>query len=131
MARINDEELPDGAILWRRIIPGWITTDENGVSRPQSWAFIERLTSEVSVFVADMTNKETVLDGHLGDSIIAFSAGIPRSIGGIVAKTPEDPNPAHRVLCYQSGSQMKRAAKKITEEGVYSWIFLVSSPPLS
>jgi alkylated DNA nucleotide flippase Atl1 len=124
MERIDDVELADGTLLWRRIVPAWITTEANGLSRPQSWSFIDRHTNEVSVFIAELTDEETVLNGHLGDSIVAFTAGIPRSVGGIVAKTPEDPNLAHRVLCYQGGSQMKRAAKKITEEGSYEWVVL-------
>jgi len=128
MPRINDEELSNEKVLWRRIIPAWITTDENGQWCPQSLAFIDRHTSEVSVYVAELTDETTVLDRHPGDSIVAFLASIPRSIGGIVAKTPEDPNPAHRVLCYEGGSQMKRAAKKITEKGSYTWVVLV--PPL-
>jgi hypothetical protein len=126
--RTDDSDLPDDTSRWRRVHPNWLTREESGGYRPQSVAFVDRLTSEVSVFVAALTDADSVIAGHPDQSLVAFPAAIPRSVGGIIAKTPEGPNPAHRVLCYPSGGAMKRAAKKITEPGVFHWVRLVPLP---
>ena len=128
MDRVDDEGLADDAPLWRRIIPSWITY-EDGVYRPGSFAFIDRLTYEISVFVASLTDIEAVLKDHPTDSLVQISAKLPRSIGGIVAKTPEDPNPSHRVICYPNPSQMKKAGKLLVQSGNFEWVWLLPPEP--
>lgn len=112
MDRVDDKDLGDEALLYRRILPSWII-HEDGVYRPQSVALKDRHTSEVSVFVADLTTVDAVMQGHPDDSLIEFQAALPRSCAGIISKTPENPDPAHRVLCYPTGNQMVKAAKII------------------
>lgn len=124
MPRVDDDSLGDDRILLRRILPAWII-DEGGKYRPQSIAFVDRHTSEVSVFVADLTDSVAVLRGHPDDSLVAFTVEIPRSVGGIVARTPENPDISHRVLCYPSTSSMRRAGKLIAERA--NWVKLI--PP--
>jgi len=126
MPRVDDDSLGNDRLLLRRILPEWIIS-EKGVCRPQSIAFVDRRTNEVSVFVADLTNAESVLEGHPEASLVAFAVEIPRSAGGIVARTPENPDASHRVLCYPSNSSMKRVAKLIAEGA--QWIRLI--PPVS
>ena len=104
-----------------------------GTYRPQSIAFVDRYTFEVSVFVADLTDPETVLRGHPDDSLVAFRVEIPRSAGGIVACTPENPDASHRVICYPNPSRMRAAGKLIAERGamdqVYPTGFFIDSTP--
>jgi hypothetical protein len=126
MPRVDDESLGDDRVLLRRILPSWII-HESGRYRPQSVAFVDRHTFEVSVFVADLTDSESVLRGHEGDSLVAFAVATPRSYGGIVARTPENPDVSHRVLCYPSTSSMRKAGKQIADEA--QWIKLI--PPVS
>ncbi len=111
MDRVDDPDLGDETVLWRRVLPGWLNPNEGGEYRPQSLAFVDRLTHEVSVFVADLTDVVAVMNGRPDESLVAITAGVPRTAGGIVAKTPENPDPAHRVLCYPNDSRMKKVAK--------------------
>jgi len=126
MPRVDDESLGDDRLLLRRILPEWIIR-ENGRYRPQSIAFMDRHTYEVSVFVADLTDAVSILQGHPQANLVAFVAGIPRSVGGIVARTPENSDPSHRVLCYPTQGLMRKAAKLIAEGA--QWINLI--PPVS
>ena len=64
MDRVDDDDLADDKILWRIILPAWFTVDEDGSRRPQSLSFVDRLTGEVSVFVADLTDADTALAGR-------------------------------------------------------------------
>jgi len=127
MTRVDDQDLDDEDVLWRRVLPTWITPDEVTDYRPISLAFIDRHTSEVSVSVASLTDKATMLKEHPDDSLVAFKAGAVRKAGGIIGLTPENPDPAHRVLCYDNPSQMKKAAKSLTDSSVFSWVVL--KPP--
>ncbi len=124
MPRVDDESLGDDRLLLRRILPQWIIR-ENGRYRPQSIAFMDRHTYEVSVFVADLTDAVLILQGHPQASLVAFVVGIPRSAGGIVARTPENLDTSHRVLCYPNNSSMRRAAKLIADRA--QWVRLI--PP--
>jgi hypothetical protein len=125
MVRVNDDELSDDRVLWRRILPEWIYK-EGGEYRPASLAFIDRRTGEVSVFVTDLTDEYTIMSDYPNESLLAFEARVPRSIGCIIAKTPENPNPAHRVICYENGSAMKRAGKLISKN--FKWVRLLPPP---
>jgi hypothetical protein len=112
MDRVDDLDVGDERLLYRRILPNWIIR-EDGICRPQSVAFVDRHTHEVSVFVADMTSVSAVMEGYPDQSLVEFKAALPRSCSGIVAKTPENLDPAHRVLCYSNQSRMLKGAKLI------------------
>jgi hypothetical protein len=126
MTRIDDESLGDDRILWRRILPHWIINEE-GRDRPQSIAFVDRRSFEISVFVADMTDEDSLMSKYPGESLAAIPAGLPRSLGGIVARTHENPDPAHRVIVFPTPSAMKKASKILAENA--SWIRLIKPPP--
>ena len=119
MDRVDDKDLGDERLLYRRILPGWIIR-EDGEYRPQSIALIDRHTSEISVFVADMTTQDAIMQGYPDDSLVEFKAALPRSCAGIISKTPENPDPAHRVLCYPTGNKMVKAAKIIANN--FRWV---------
>jgi hypothetical protein len=112
MDRVDDKDLGDERLLYRRIIPGWII-HEDGEYRPQSVALVDRHTHEVSVFVADLTTISAIMQDYPEQSLVEFQAALPRKCDGIVSKTPENPDPAHRVLCYPTGNKMVKAAKII------------------
>lgn len=133
MPRVDDPGLDGETVLWRRVLPAWLIADadQEGGYRPGSWAFTDRHTREVSVFVAGLTDVEKVLDGYPDDSLVAIKAGVPRGAGGTVALTPENPDPAHRVICYENPSQMRRAAKLITDKNNFKWVRLKVPPPPS
>jgi hypothetical protein len=126
MDRVDDKDLGDERLLYRRIIPGWIIS-EDGKCRPQSVALIDRHTHEVSVFVADMTTVDAIMQDYPDQSLVEFQAALPRSCAGIVSKTPENADPAHRVLCYPSSGAMRKGAKIIVDN--IQWVIL--RPPLT
>ena len=125
MERSDDESLNDDALLLRRREPAWIVR-EDGRLRPGSNSLRDERSGEVSFFVFSLTNVEELMSQRPNQSLISFRAGLPRQapFKGIVAKTPEDPNPAHRVLCYRSESDMKKAAKFICDPRNFEWVIL-------
>jgi hypothetical protein len=129
MLRVDDPDLGDQDVLWRRVLPEWITSDEGTVYRPSSMTFMDRHANEVSVSVANLTDVATMLNGHPNDSLVAFKAGNVRKAGGIVGLTPENPDLAHRVLVYPNPSRMRSAAKLLTDSNVFSWVVL--KPPMN
>ena len=127
MPRVDDPDLDDETVLWRRVLPDWITSDDNAGHRPTSITFMDRHTFEVSVSVARLTDSVSVLKDHPADSLVAIKVGDIRRAGGIVGLTPENPDPAHRVLCYANPSQMRKVAKLLTDVNNFNWIIL--KPP--
>jgi hypothetical protein len=125
MEREDDSGLSDDKDLWRRISPHWIIR-EGDRFRPGSNSFRDGRSGELSVFVAEMTNEDEVMKGHDADSLVAIPAGLPRSLGCIVALTPEDPNPAHRIIIHPEKNGMKKASKVLAEEA--RWVRLLPPP---
>jgi hypothetical protein len=123
MSRTDDSDLGDESVLYRRIRPDWLIP-EDGAWRPQSIAFIDRHTDEVSVFVADMSDVGALMKDFPDQTLVGFKAALPRSCQGIVARTPENPDPAHRVLCYPNRSRMLKGAKLIALN--CNWVVLPS-----
>lgn len=126
--RVDDENLSDDEILWRRILakPEWVENnrDGSGSIRPSSIAFLDNRTKEVSVNVASLTTKEEVLAPYPNQGLVSIPAGLPRSHGLIIALTPEVPEPSHRVICPRpvtqdgpviSGNKRKTVARKLAE----------------
>ena len=107
LVRCDDETLGDETVLMRRVRPDQIIHDqEAGRYRPQSLALRDGKDGEVSVYVKGLCTPDSVLEGHVGYSLASVLTGRVRALGCIVSKTPEDPNPAHRVII--SGIQTPR-----------------------
>jgi len=126
MALVKDDDLAGDTVLWRRILPTWIT-EENGHYRPQSIALVDRLSGEVSVFVAHLTDESTVMRGYPDQSLIAFRAQVALDEGCTICRKTDDPNPAHRLLCHSSQSVMRRIGKKVSHD--FQWVRLLKPPP--
>jgi hypothetical protein len=131
--RNDDESLSDDQLLIRAI---WDSRDaftqtEDGNFRPSSAAFIDRRSSEVSVFVADLTDLDEIRARFPSFGLVSVSVGLVRSLGYIVAATPEEDDPAdpsHRVLCPGPNlgtSDLKKAAKSLALKA--NWIQLPDS----
>ena len=60
--RTDDTDLTDESVLLRRIwnTPIWVV-EKDGLLRPSSAAFLDNITNEVSVSVADLTTPEEEL----------------------------------------------------------------------
>ncbi|MGO9463723.1 MAG: hypothetical protein ACLQIB_24235 [Isosphaeraceae bacterium] len=127
--RHDDQTLADDDRLLRRIRREQIISDdrEAGRYRPMSMAFREGADGEVSVYVRSLTTVEAVLEGHAEFSLAEITVGLARSVGCRVAKTPEDPNPAHRVIIHPSKSGMRKAAKIFADQAL--WVKLI--PPVA
>jgi hypothetical protein len=72
--RKDDLSISDSEPLWRRIHPQWIVQLSDGNVRPSSAAFLDGYTGEVSVHLATLTNKDSVLANHDPDSLAEILA---------------------------------------------------------
>lgn len=98
-SRADDPTINDDETLWRRILPDWIHTEEGGRIRAKSFAFIDRLSGELSVHIAALTTRDAVLDNHPNHRIVAFKAGLPRSLGFAIVRDPTPDDPSHALIC--------------------------------
>jgi hypothetical protein len=112
-SRVDDPTINDDETLWRRILPDWIHTEESGRVRAKSFAFIDRLSGELSVHIAAMTNRDAVLAIRPKDRIVAFKAGLPRSLGFAIVRDPTPDDPSHGLIC---PSPKGAKAKAIAEQ---------------
>lgn len=126
MERHDDETLADDERLLRRIKKQQIIPDEKQANtyRPMSMAFRDG-SDEVSVYVRSLTTVDAVLEGHAEYSLAEITVRLARSVGCMVARTPEDPDPAHRVIIHETKGGMKKASKVFANEA--SWVKLI--PP--
>lgn len=109
------EHIPDEAELWRRIpYRHWVPDDRaQGGRRVSSAAFDD---PELSVVVAGRCEGglDTLLRGHHGFGVAAFTAGFARELGCQVSLAPDDQLPGHaHVLGPQSRSQLKKLARQL------------------
>jgi hypothetical protein len=128
--RFDDESIVDSEILWRRIVntPIWAQKLEDGTIRLSSAAFLDGYTNEVSVNVASLTTQEEVMEKYSDMGLVSIEAGVPRSVGHIVAATPEIEDPTHRVICPPPGiskGKRKSLAKEVAEKA--KWILYPES----
>jgi hypothetical protein len=120
--RQDDPNIPNDERLWRRILEAWLHKEPNGVVRPSSVAFIDRLSHELSVHIARLTYSELVLRSRPTDSIAEITAAVPRANHHAVCSDPirNDPvlddDPSHALICPELGrgiSQRKTDARKM------------------
>ncbi len=118
--RVDDSSIADDEVLWRRIIPSWLQHEPNGNLRPQSVAFIDRHTGEVSVHLASIMRDPTIaLRGHPEDSLTSIRAGYPRSLGYAIVSDPKPEDSSHALIC---PSPTKKHARDIAKES--TWVVL-------
>jgi hypothetical protein len=114
----NDPDIPDTAVLWRRVPARHYVFDENlGRNRPSSEAFEDNPDgTPMSVFLAsDCTGPEVALAGHEGYGLVAIAAGLARQCNQAVARDPSE-GPAHVVVVGKKTSSIKtKFAKQCTE----------------
>ena len=125
--RVDDLNVADHEDLLRRIWnqEPWINLKllKDGTLRPSSVAFLDEI-NEVSVHRAVQKTPQEALQGFPDFGLVAIQAAVPRSVGLIVAETPEDPDPSHRAICeppnVQLATSRKARARKMAEEA--RWI---------
>jgi hypothetical protein len=87
MAVVNDVSIPDTAVLLRVLRDNW-TCVKNNRTRPQSLAFIDGITGEVSCFVDGAGVEAAVRKMFPGQQIAKTTASIVRQSGLAVARRP-------------------------------------------
>lgn len=117
--RVDDPTIEDEARLWRRILPPWVHREPDGRVRPASFAFLDRLSGELSVHLASLTTPERALQGHPEDSLVEIDAGFIRSLGYTVVRDPTPGDESHALIC---PAPSRRDARKIA--GRATWIVL-------
>jgi hypothetical protein len=123
MPIVNDDSIPDDTILLRVLIPSWTCTVD-GRYRPQSLAFRDGLTGDVSCFIQAEGVEAEVRRMYPNHEIAAVTAGVVRESGYAIQRRPgecpgfnSDPN-MHVVIGSpnQIGKKEKeRCSRKIAE----------------
>jgi len=113
--RVDDPSVTDDTILWRRVLPDWLHKNEDGSYRPQSIAFVDRGSHELSVHISHMTTPQKALAGFPDDSLASFTAGFARSLGFKVVPDSTPVDPSHALICPSpTGKKAKKFAKEST-----------------
>jgi hypothetical protein len=100
-------------IFYRRLWPKWISIKPSRTPpiRPASVSFKDG-RGEVSLFRADLTTEEAVLNGYDDHSLVTIDHGTIRELGLTVEHRPHAGGPAHYVLSpHPTGSQRTALAK--------------------
>ncbi len=121
---IDDTEIPNEEILYRRIHPSQII-DENLQWRPSSGAF---KAPQMSVHLASKISPENALALYPEHSLVSFTAGKVRDLGCILAKVLGDPDPSHALVCPENHVDQcitRGTAKKIAQSA--NWVKLNKS----
>jgi hypothetical protein len=117
-----DLSIQNRDILWRRIHPGWIewAGENEGITRPTSVAFQDRITAEVSVSVARETTKYRILRCYPEHSLAAITVEAVRGVGCVVTRRPTADDPAHAVIL---PSPTKSRARDLAKQA--TWVVLL------
>jgi hypothetical protein len=113
--RADDKSIKDDEALYRRILNGWIVTEQlSGRKRLSSAAFKDS-SREISVDRSTLTTVEDSWARAQGDirlvGIASVTAGEARSLGQAVVHDPLSENIAHALICgHQPGSFSKQLA---------------------
>lgn len=115
MPIVNDDSIPDDARLLRVLLPGWTIT-ANGRYRPQSLAFRDGRTGDVSCFIQAEGVEAAVREMYPNHEIAVINAGVVRASGYAIERRPGecpgfngDPN-MHVVI--GSPAEMGKKAKE-------------------
>lgn len=127
--RIDDPELQEDDLLWRRIPNNQQSISKKGLPegeiRPSSAAFTDELSGELSVFVEKLKSADSVLEGHPDQGLVQIKTAVPRELLYIVGLTPEVEDIAHRVIVpgqEHNGGSRKTDARKMAKAAV--WVVL-------
>ena len=106
----DDSTIPDDALLWRRIPPWHVVVNQNtGGRMVSSAAFDDDDDSPMSVTLADASaDPQGMLAGHTEFGLVAFSAGLARSIGLAIVRDPTDADPAHALVIGKKRHSVRR-----------------------
>jgi len=109
-SRQNDLAINDDAILWRAIPNSQVCRGDEGIEKPESWAFLSD-DNEVSAWIASETDREALRVRFPDSRIAEFTAGAARECGNIVARDPVEGDASHVVICPTPGKSSKRIRK--------------------
>jgi hypothetical protein len=113
---VDDQTIENGAELWRRIHPSWCVKDDNqGITRVSSAAFDDSEDgTPLSVLLASLVIESgrdpvDVLEDFASYSLASITAGLARSCGQRVMKTPEPYEAAHASVIGPKTKSIRRA----------------------
>jgi len=122
----DDAAIPDEAVLWRRVPPWHFFYDENlGRVRPSSAAFEDDTDGNPMsvVLAAESKGSDSVLAGHVGYALAAFTVGLARQCQqGIVRDLLPD-EPAHALVFGRKTRSVRNRLAQAT-----TWVVAPPSP---
>jgi hypothetical protein len=87
MPIVNDDSIPNDMILLRVLLPGWTCT-VNSRYRPQSLAFRDGVTGDVSCFIQAEGVEAEVRRMYPNHEIATVTAGVVRDSGYAIERRP-------------------------------------------
>jgi hypothetical protein len=123
MPIVNDDTIPDEAILLRVLHDGWTCT-RNGQRRPNSLAFLDGHSGEPSCFIQGDGVETQVRQMYPGHEIASFTARAVRESGYVIQRRPNEcgsfgGDPNDHVVIGPPGAMGKnakvRSARRIAE----------------
>lgn len=109
------EEVDDAVILWRRIIPQWIKTNENGAEFIASAAFRDNVDGNISVHISTLTTAELVRRDFPFCRLAAIEARIVKECGFSVILNPLPEDRSHAILQPTQAHRSKSKKSRIED----------------
>lgn len=110
-------DIPDEALLLRRIHPSQIVPDEGGQQRVSTAAFtdVELSVDAEPILLADGLDWRFSLRDHPGHSLVRFPASVARQAGQAVEHKPVPGNRAHTEVIGKKTGSVKTCLRKACE----------------
>jgi len=124
---VDDEDIANNVMLWRRIPPDQLTNDSDGNPRPSSKAFQDSNPEYhnkvmkplgynhppgMSVDIAEETTIEAIENVSPNDLIVEFTAGFARGLDQKIIRAPIPGNDAHAEVMGKKTKSKKKAFAK-------------------
>jgi hypothetical protein len=109
------DELPDDAILWRRVQPTQVKRSGTGLT-PQSGVF-RGGNADMSLHVAANANRKKILEDYPGYGIVAVTAGQLRAVAGLTVFRSPEPHDASHALA--QGKVTVGQARQLARESTW------------
>jgi hypothetical protein len=121
MNRQDDPALTGELLLYRRIPPkGDRVTWENGVPIPSTQNFRDK-ENELSLYIANETTPQAVLQGHDGFGLIQLRAQDFRDVYAeygkllVICRDDEEPENGHVLICGKPTPSMKEKLRNLAQ----------------
>ena len=91
-------EVDGTAILWRRIVPNWIKSADDGTEFISSAAFRDNIDGNISVHIASLTTIQDILGAYPFCRLAEIDVEVIKECGFTLVPDPQPDDPSHAIL---------------------------------